>query len=174
MELRKPFHERVYVEDDLPSFIRKGPSLHIMHPSGRPDSFAPPHHDPIHDVTLSNGYRSNDRFLPKEKLSETIRARPNHAPALKNWDNRFLLMTVGGIVSLNAILYLSFHPLSERSQLQRVGGRSVLIKNHSSSTPPLEDRIVTLRFTSSSYTEEPLAPAKNIELKPDFPILQQP
>jgi len=176
MELRKPFRERVYVEDDLPSFIRKGPALHRIPQPGKPESFAPLPPDPIHDVTLSNGYRSSDRYLkaPTSDGLASTKAVSTSLPALKNWDSRFLLTAVGIIVSLNAILYISFHPISERTQLQRIGGRSALIKNNAAPIAPLEDRIVTLRFTSSSYTEEPAPITKETETKPYLSILQQP
>jgi|GEM_PF-3876002 len=175
MELRKKTQGRVYVEDDLPSFIRRGPSMHMMKHAGTPDAFAPLPPDPIHEVTLSNGYRSSDRYL-KEKTPEAAAGKPNlaPAPALKNWDNRFLLTIVGIIVSLNAILYISFHPASERSQLQRIGGRSVLIRGGVAPIPTLEDRVVTLKFTGSSYTEELTANPERTEVSPALPILQQP
>ena len=158
MALRRQTHERIYVDDDLPAFIKAGPSPSVMFHATKQGLLSPNGKEAIAETkrnsTLSNGYRSVEPESEKP-IAQHNRSAYQTMSSNKGWDHRFLLIAVGTIIALNIMLYISFNDPFHHIALQRMGGSSALTATRIAPNQTLEDRIVTLRFSPESETVEP-------------------
>lgn len=170
MALRNPIHERIYVDDDLPSFIKTGPSASIMHQATKHGIISAESQaresdaEDLRQTTLSNGYRSTT--LPVEGANQS-KHRFTHEMMANNkgWDYHFLLVSVSVIVALNIMLYIGFNTPFHRSQLEHIGVKPARFSASSSARQNIDDRIVTLRFAPDSDAA-PASDTIDVDTKP--------
>lgn len=144
MALRRQSSQRVYIEDDIPTFMKAGPSKLVLNEArkhGLMSKHLPRLTSTPSDAPIPTSAEKQEEPIP---VKETyVLAPPPILSHSKGWDQRFLLTVVTTLVLLNTALFIGF-----KHGRGSDGKRLMLINRATEEAPSstrLEDRIITYR-----------------------------